>query len=117
MSHVAYPAQFPARCVADLIQIARGGLDELRARKAEVGLHAWNIQGFAQSVLLGNPEPIHGMSSDDEANLLEQLNELNLCVSGAFPSHSYAAAIDWRAALKFFVENVLPILLPLILNS
>jgi peptidoglycan/xylan/chitin deacetylase (PgdA/CDA1 family) len=116
MAHVSYPTAFPSECIGDLIQIARGGMDEIIARKAEVGLHGWNIQGFGQAMILGNPEgPFGALSSDEEANLGEQLNELSAAFASATgkPGEQVYAAgrIDWAKWAKFFVEVILPILL------
>lgn len=118
MAHVLYPSSFPTDCVSALIQIARGGKDELIARRAEVGAHVWNIQGFAQSVFLGNPDAPFAASSGETGDIGERVNELNAACMAASGDTSFAAAkLDWRAALKFFLENVLPYLLPLILKD
>lgn len=116
--HTSYPASFPVECVSDLISIVRGGMDEVLARRSEVALHSWNVAGFALSVTLGNPDgPFHAASSDDEANMAESLNTLNAACCECCAMTTYSAAIDWKAALKFFIEVVLPILLPLILKD
>jgi hypothetical protein len=116
MAHVSYPATFPSECVGSLIQIARGGTEEIAARKAEVGLHGWNLQGYGQSVILGNPEgPFAALSADDEANLGEQLNELASVFGSATgkPSEQVFAAgrIDWKKWAKFFIDVILPLIL------
>lgn len=121
MAHVSYPAAFPVECIRDLIQIVRGGTDEILARKAEVGLHVWNIQGFAQAMLLGTGEgPFMAMAANDEADLAEQCNELASAVASV-KGEGFAAEpvgiggrIDW-AKLIAIVKELLPIILPLIL--
>jgi hypothetical protein len=100
-----------------LIQIARGGMDEILARKAEVALHGWNIQGFGQAMILGNPDagPFQSMAPDEEANLGEQLNELSSAFASATgkPTEQVYSSgrIDWAKWAKFFVEVILPLLL------
>ena len=116
MAHTLYPAAFPSECIGELIQIARGGMDEIVARKADVGLHGWNIQGFAQAMLLGNPDgPFGALSADEESNLGEQLNELEAAFASAAGKPSdqvYSAGrIDWAKWIKFFIEVILPIIL------
>jgi hypothetical protein len=116
MAHLPYPTEFPAECIGELIQIARGGMDEIVARKAEVGLHVWNIQGFGQSVLLGSPDgPFHAMSPDEEANIGEQLNELAAAFGSATGQQAekvYSAGkIDWAKWITFFIQVILPLIL------
>jgi hypothetical protein len=53
MSHVLYPEALPLTCVTASVAILRNG--EAAQRKDELGLHLWNIQGFAQRHLLGVP--------------------------------------------------------------
>lgn len=130
MAHVAYPASFPTECISDLISIVRDGMDELIKRKAEAGLHIWNIQGFAQSVLLGSPDgPFGALSDDDAAEANDNLVEFANAFQAQFPdrvseadlaevktteySGAGAAKIDWKKWANFFVTVILPILISL----
>jgi hypothetical protein len=124
MAHTAYPSEFPLECISSLIQIGRGGFDEIIARKAEVGLHAWNIQGYGQSILLGSPDgPFTATNEAEEANFAEQANELVAVYQSAMGERSpqaFAAVgrferrIDWLKLLAFLKE-ILPLILPFII--
>lgn len=128
--HTPYPIGFPSECIGDLIQIARGGFDEIVARKAEVGLHSWNITGWGLSVTLGTPDgPFHTMAPEEEADLQERLEEFATEFAACCPDKVSAAAlaevkspvasaapgaprkIDWKKWIKFFVEIILPLLI------
>lgn len=121
MAHVSYPESFPLECVSDLIQIGRGGMEEILARKSEVGLHFWNVQGFAQKAILGDPDnPIFG-SADDEADAAEQVAEFVSVYSSACGKPETFAAdfgrerrIDWLKLIAFLKE-IAPIILPLLI--
>lgn len=127
MAHVSYPDSFPLECVSDLIQIGRGGFDEFIVRKAEVGLHSWNIGGFALKVALGDPDapPIFG-SPDEEADVADRLDEFvgvfSSCCADRISAEAMAEVkvvregfgagrVDWAKWAKFFLEVVLPIIL------
>lgn len=120
--HVAYPTSFPAECIADLINIGRGGLDEIKNRRAEVGLHFWNVQGFAQSMLLGNPDnvgdcPCATTDDEDMAVAVQDLCVVYSSAAGiAYQPATFGARINW-AQLIAFLKEILPIILPLILDQ
>lgn len=122
MAHVAYPSSFPAECVADLISIGRGGLDEIRNRRAEVGLHAWNVLGFAQAMALGNPDNVGDCPCDETEDqaLADQVNELCILYAAAagvaYQPATFGARVNW-AQLIAFLKEILPIILPLILDQ
>ncbi len=122
MSHVAYPSAFPVDCVGEIISIIRAG--EIVAQKAEFANCVWSLQGYAQSVLIGSPNgPFTALDSGEEKELSRRLNELNAeCWKMAQEKQGVASsemptAFDWRAALKWFVQNALPILIPLIFSE
>lgn len=53
---VNYPTELPVESMGVLFDIASNGA--FKSRIEEFGLHAWNVQGFGQSVLLGDPNKI-----------------------------------------------------------
>lgn len=113
MAHVSYPSSFPLECITDLITIVRNG--ELVTHRAEVGLHGWNIAGFALSMILGNPEgPFTALAPNEEAELAGKVGELY----AAFPDATqYDAAnfgagkVNWKALLEFALKYLLPLIL------
>lgn len=52
--HVEYPEKFPKHCIKELVKIVRDG--QILERKEEFALHAWNVQGYAQSMIVGAPD-------------------------------------------------------------
>lgn len=130
MAHVSYPVSFPTECVGDLIAIGRGGWDQIIANKSEVGLHFWNLQGWGQATLLGNPDgPFTAMSATDEADLIEELDELRevfrsccadrVSASGISETKSVFAdtesfgvggRIQWAKVIAF-IKQVMPLIL------
>lgn len=125
MSHFLYPQSFPLDCVSELIQIGRGGIDEIVARKAEVGLCLWTIQGYAQAQILGTPDNIYAaLSADEEASIAEQLDDMLAVYQGAMGAQagsvfssmeSFGARVNWVQLLRL-IREWLPIILPLILD-
>jgi len=98
-------------------------MDEVLARKAEVGLHVWNLQGYAQAMILGNPEGPFGESATAAADSAAQVEELQLAMSnlddGRFAANEpvvVGGRIDW-AKLMALVMKLLPIILPLIMET
>lgn len=86
MSHcVAYPTITQAiACGNDAFQIIRAG--EIVARKDEFGLHAWNVVGFANGVILGVPDDPHPFGAAENNELAATLTNLRgeLGDNGAF---------------------------------
>lgn len=66
----AYPTQLPLDAVQKLIEIVK--TKAIQERKAEFGLAAWNVQGYAQSMLLGNPLA-QAMFQQDDTSALDEL--------------------------------------------
>lgn len=66
--HVMYPEKAPIHCGMELIRIVRE--KKLASESKEFGLHAWNVQGFIQRVMVGIPnedvQPIFGNSDSEE---------------------------------------------------
>jgi len=121
MSHyeVAYPRAAPIQAAQDLFQIFRAG--EIQSRKSEAGIMAYNIQGFGQAMLLGNPDgPLFGATSEEQDQLEvfgAALDKINQEAADANPEleMGYASSpmgkVDWKAALQFFIKFILPLLL------
>ena len=53
---VAYPDSLPTECVGELIRIVRGGT--IVPERAAFAANAWNVQGYLQGVILGDPDPL-----------------------------------------------------------
>jgi hypothetical protein len=65
---IAYPTSIPLDAVTDTIRIVRGGT--IQAEAKQLGLNIWNIQGYMQSVILGNPMAvINGEPPTEECKL------------------------------------------------
>lgn len=54
MDHVAYPETLPLACVLDMGRILRDR--KIMEEKVVFAEHFWNVQGYAQRVLLGTSE-------------------------------------------------------------
>ncbi len=68
-NHSNYPDAAPIPCIAQTINIIRTG--EVSEKKEELFLHLWNIQGYAQKVLLGEPEQdVHLLAGNNEQQLV-----------------------------------------------
>lgn len=88
-----YPVNLPLDAVQKLIEIVKS--KKLVERKAEFGLAAWNVQGFGQKMLLGNPDTVPITSSiADDADLLLQLAETLVAHS---ESATYAVSSEQEA--------------------
>lgn len=114
MAHVSYPSSFPLECITDLITIVRNG--ELVTHRAEVGLHGWNIAGFALSMIVGNPEgPFAALEPDEEAELATKVEELyaEFPDSPRFDSPAAVGArkVNWKALLEFALKYLLPLIM------
>lgn len=53
-----YPTEIPVDCVREIIRIVRDG--KLLTERANFARHAWNVQGYLQRVLLGEPQGVIG---------------------------------------------------------
>jgi len=72
---VTYPDQLPVASVSLAVAIVREG--SAVARKAELGLALWNVQGYLQRVSLGVPNgeaEFASLACGDETELLVELN-------------------------------------------
>lgn len=70
-----YPVTLPLDCVTTVIDILKN--KKVQERKKEFGLCAWNIQGFVQKMVLGDPSAVVGCDGDcDCTTELEQLYEV-----------------------------------------
>lgn len=58
--HTPYPLQFPTECFTELFSSVREGkiLEDIESN----ALHAWNIQGYLMSKVIGDPGPLSGES-------------------------------------------------------
>ena len=50
----SYPDSFPYTSVSEVVRIVKSG--DLASEKAAFGKHIWVVQGYAQSMLLGDPD-------------------------------------------------------------
>lgn len=53
MSTVAYPQDFPKDSIAYVVNVFRK-LEPID--KEKIGLHGWNVQGYLQKLILGEPD-------------------------------------------------------------
>lgn len=120
---VEYPNQFPSTCIASAISIIRGGASSITSQRQVLGLDAYNIGGYAARVFLGMPEGPHAAVAPpaDEELATAQCRDLCEAVASAqgggnFSSENFVAR-DWRLLLRWFLENIAPLLLPLILEE
>lgn len=58
MSIVNYPDSFPVESIAEVVAVFR---KQKPVDKASLGRHAWNVQGYLQRIVIGEPdtEAIH----------------------------------------------------------
>jgi len=77
MSVVNYPEAFPVESVAEVVKVIR---KQVEVDKASLARHAWNVQGYLQKVVLGEPDaeaivagPLN-ITADSLAAGLESLN-------------------------------------------
>lgn len=113
---VEYPQQFPVACITSAISIFRGGRAAIVSERQTLGLDVWGVQGYAQRVFIGVPEGPHTFGEDPQAQpLLAELCATSGQALGQFGENF--GARDWKALLKWFMENIAPLLLPLILEE
>jgi hypothetical protein len=136
MSHfheVFYPSQAPIECITSLVGIMRGGREQIVAQRKTAGLDFWNIQGFAQRVGIGVPDDVHasgasevkfGSSTGDDAPTEEEFEtkcreccEAGLAATGQRFGAMDFGKMDWRAAMKWFMTNIAPLIIPLIFEQ
>lgn len=69
MSTVSYPATFPVESVGEVVKVLR---KQAPVSKSSLGLHAWNVQGYLQKIILGEPdtEAIHAGPLNIDAETL-----------------------------------------------
>lgn len=53
---VTYPVSIPAAAISEVVRMVRGGT--ILSEKSLAGLAAYNVQGYLQSKLAGNPDVI-----------------------------------------------------------
>lgn len=77
MSVVNYPEAFPVESVAEVVKVIR---KQIEVDKASLARHAWNVQGYLQKVVIGEPDaeaivagPLN-ITADSLAAGLESLN-------------------------------------------
>lgn len=77
MSHVAYPQEFPLHCITEVVRIVRAGT--IKDEAVDLASHLWNIQGYAQATLIGNPndQPLFASLSPHD---VERCDELTSCL-------------------------------------
>ena len=69
-NHASYPTLFPIRCFTETIDIIRSG--EVSAKRADLAAHLWNIQGYAQKVVFGDPQERKRLfGSNDEQHVVQ----------------------------------------------
>lgn len=101
----------------DAIQILRAG--EVVERKAEFGLDATAVISFGVSVTLGNPNVFTAGDIDEEAftaNISTLGNLVQEKQGATFAAQNFEKR-DWKEALKWFMENIAPLLIPLIMSE
>ncbi len=76
MSTVAYPSEFPADSISFVVKVFRG---QETPDKAALAHHGWNVQGYLQKIVLGEPntEAILGPLSIDGETLALGLETLD----------------------------------------
>lgn len=117
---VTYPAQPPIAAAKDVFDIVRGGPDVIFARRAELGLAWYQVQGYAQGLVFGNPDDLNviGVTHDapiaslTQSEFLDAMELLSLQpVAAGTDVVEAASKIDWKAILKFFLTNILPLII------
>lgn len=103
MMGTSYPEDWPVVDIRTLWEIVRSG--DMAARKQELALSAWVVQGYAQSQLIGNPGDNTGPIWSTEATPEHVLE--SMVISEGIE----AAKIPWAVILKFLLEKILPFIL------
>lgn len=106
-----YPSQLSLEAVKVLIDIVKNRA--IAERKVEFGHAAWNVQGYAQKMLLGAPNDLPG-SESLSAEALELVTALyseleEFSTNGEVNAENEAGAID-LAVIMQFITSLLAIL-------
>lgn len=116
---VSYPLSFPGECITSAVSIFRGGRAAIVSERQTLGLDVFNIQGYGQRFILGVPEGPHSAvpPSEEQTEQLRELCATSSAALGQFQGEDFGARRDWKAILDWFLKNILPLLLPLILEE
>lgn len=107
---VSYPTEIPIDCVREIIRIVREG--ELLTERAAFAQHAWNVQGYLQRVLLGEPQPVIGGASPTDDSALAALRALEQqAMAQAEGNTVRALPVPVALLLRWLVEKMLESLL------
>lgn len=68
---ISYPSELPFDSIGTVVEIVRA--NEISARSSTFAHALWNVQGYAQKALLGEPEAVTPLASkgDDDADAKE----------------------------------------------
>jgi len=108
MVQVAYPLEFPLDEIQDCIRIVTG--KTILEEKQLFAAAAWNVQGFAQKMLLGSPYPLPpgvqepGVSPSNH----DDLQKLRLALMTVDPAGDASQSLP--AWLMLLVEILIKIL-------
>jgi hypothetical protein len=120
---LTYPENLPIECIRSAIEIFRGGQARIIAERKTLGLDVLNVQAYGMKIFIGAPDepstvPSFGAESEEAATIeLRQLCEAASATGGGQFSSENFGARDWKQLLRWFIDNVLPIILPLILEQ
>lgn len=108
--HASYPESMPTHCFAELGRIVATG--RIAEEKSAFALHAWNVQGYLQSIVLGDGEhpPLIGglpeLADEEACQHLQAMAPVTAngheAVKAAMP-----AALLLRWVIKKLVENLI----------
>lgn len=97
----AYPSSLPVAEITTLVDIVKHG--QVASRASEFALNLWWCQGFAQSQIIGVPiSQAAPPANFDAVTALEAL---------VAPGPAAQLAIDWRAILKWALEELMKLLI------
>lgn len=108
---VSYPTEIPVDCVREIVRIVRER--RLLAERGAFAQHAWNVQGYLQRVLLGEPQPVIGAarSPTDESALAALVALEQQAIAQAEGSAVGALPVPVAMLLRWLVEKLLESLL------
>jgi len=106
----AYPKDFPLVEAKNVIDIVRSG--DLLGQKEALAHDAWVVQGYVQSMLIGQaPSVLAAQAADLKNDNIEPLAALERVVADTESgSLSAQIAIPWKTILKYVIEILLSLL-------
>lgn len=116
----AYPTKVPVEAAKDLYGFVKEGA--ILERRSEAALAAYQVMGYAQSVLLGNPDALHVIGDASPAGPCEAPTKeqfLSLVEAMAVQPVGDAAPqiAQSKIPLAQIIRYIITVILPLILDD